>query len=298
MDKKTLNYEVIVTGGGMTGICAAISCAREGARTALIQNRPVPGGNASSEIKMHIVGADDHGRRENARETGILEEILLENRYRNPNYSYSLFDTILWEKLNFQENLDLYLNTHMNSISMKKNKIEKVSAVQLTTESVLIKKFKESTSESTYSLEFIKSVFGIVSDYLAEIYKNLSTLHNELSLGNIKKNTDNSSILSHAIEYIKNNYKNNISINDISKACYCSNSLISHIFKRNMKVNIKSYLNKVRIEKAKVLLLTTDDTISEIAQSIGYNDSNYFSFVFKKMYDYSPSNYRNIFKEK
>ena len=77
-------YDVIVAGGGVSGLCAAIASSRHGAKTALIQNRPVLGGNASSEVRMHICGADHCGRRPDARETGILEEILLENRIRNP----------------------------------------------------------------------------------------------------------------------------------------------------------------------------------------------------------------------
>ncbi|WP_105616973.1 FAD-dependent oxidoreductase [Vallitalea okinawensis] len=130
----TKNYDVVVVGGGMSGVCAAIASARHGAKTALVQNRPVLGGNASSEIRMHICGADMHSKRKNARETGIIEEILLENKKRNPNHSFSIFDTILWEKTNFQENLDLYLNTHMTEVFKENNKIHSVTATQLTTE--------------------------------------------------------------------------------------------------------------------------------------------------------------------
>ena len=73
MEYITKKFDVVVVGGGMAGLCAAISAAREGSRVALIQNRPVLGGNGSSEIRMHIVGADYHGTRPNARETGLLE---------------------------------------------------------------------------------------------------------------------------------------------------------------------------------------------------------------------------------
>ena len=90
-------YQVVVVGGGISGVCAALASARHGAQTALIQDRPVLGGNASSEIRMHICGANREGSRENARETGIIEEILLENQARNPQHSFSVCDTILWE---------------------------------------------------------------------------------------------------------------------------------------------------------------------------------------------------------
>ncbi|TCL61488.1 FAD dependent oxidoreductase [Hydrogenispora ethanolica] len=127
-------YQVVVVGGGMAGVCAAIASARHGARTALIHNRPVLGGNASSEIRMHIVGANCHGTRPDARETGILEEILLENRRRNPGHSFSIFDTVLWEKVRFQEGLDLYLNTQMTGVEVAAGRIRAVEALQLTTE--------------------------------------------------------------------------------------------------------------------------------------------------------------------
>jgi ribulose 1,5-bisphosphate synthetase/thiazole synthase len=138
MNKQTItkNYDIIIVGGGISGVCAAISAARHNARTALIQNRPVLGGNASSEIRMHICGADVHGGRPDARETGILEEILLENKRINPQYSFSILDTVLWEKCRFQEGLDLYLNTHMTEVVTENNEIKKIITEQLTTEKV------------------------------------------------------------------------------------------------------------------------------------------------------------------
>lgn len=135
MKMEAVNYDVVIIGGGLSGMCAAISSARGGAKTALVQNRPVLGGNASSEVRMHICGADNHGHRDHARETGILEEFLLENRNQNPQNSYSVFDTVLWEKVRFQENLELYLNTQMTAVEMENNaEIKSVKANQLTTE--------------------------------------------------------------------------------------------------------------------------------------------------------------------
>lgn len=127
-------YEVVVAGGGMAGICAAISCARKGTKTVLIQNRHVLGGNASSEVRMHICGADCHGKHDNARETGIIEEILLDNREINPQHSFSILDTVFWEKVKYQENLDLFLNTQVLEVETTNDEIQALYAHQWTTE--------------------------------------------------------------------------------------------------------------------------------------------------------------------
>lgn len=107
-------YDFCVVGGGMAGTIAAIAAARHGARTALIQDRPMLGGNASSEIRMHICGA--HG--ENNRETGILEEMFLENHYRNPLPNYSIWDSIIYGTAKYQPGLDVFLNASVYDVVM------------------------------------------------------------------------------------------------------------------------------------------------------------------------------------
>lgn len=67
---KKIQSEIIVIGGGLAGICAAIAAAREGKQIVLIQNRGVLGGNSSSEIRVWVCGATKHGVNRYARETG------------------------------------------------------------------------------------------------------------------------------------------------------------------------------------------------------------------------------------
>lgn len=71
-------------------MCAAAAAARGGSKVVLIRDRPVPGGNASSGIRMWICGARGAGNRE----TGIIEEIELASLYRNPDKNYSIWDGI------------------------------------------------------------------------------------------------------------------------------------------------------------------------------------------------------------
>ena len=128
------SYDLVVVGGGLSGMCAAIAAARHGVNTCIIQNRSVYGGNASSEVRMHIVGASSHAAKSDLAETGILLEMLMENKRRNPYASFPVFDSILWEFIHFQENLTPYLNTNMDDAVMEDGKIAAVICHQNTTE--------------------------------------------------------------------------------------------------------------------------------------------------------------------
>lgn len=126
LHRESHEFEVCVVGGGMAGLCAALAAARNGARTALVHDRPVLGGNASSEVRMWICGA--HGKHN--KETGLLEEIQLENLYHNPSRNYSLWDAVLWGKAHHQPNLTLFLNCSVTNAQMDGERIANVEAWQ------------------------------------------------------------------------------------------------------------------------------------------------------------------------
>ncbi len=125
---RTLNYSVdfCVVGGGLAGVCAAISAARHGAKVVLIQDRPVLGGNCSSEIRMMIGGA--HGK--DMRECGILEELECENFYINTSLKYSVWDSVLYGKVMAEKNITLLLNTSCLDAKMEGKRIKSVKAWQ------------------------------------------------------------------------------------------------------------------------------------------------------------------------
>ena len=120
------NTDLCVVGGGMSGLCCAIAAARHGIKVVLVQDRPVLGGNASSEIRMWIGGA--HGK--DNREGGIIEEIFLENFYRNTALKFPIWDSILYEKAKAEENLTLLLNTSCLDAVMDGDKILSIKAWQ------------------------------------------------------------------------------------------------------------------------------------------------------------------------
>ena len=125
------NTDLCVVGGGIGGMLTAISAARHGAKVVLMHDRPVLGGNASSEIRMWICGAGSRVR--NLQETGIMEEIALENMKRNPSRNWSIWDSILYEKVRFEPNITLLLNCACNDAETEKGRIVSVTGFQLTT---------------------------------------------------------------------------------------------------------------------------------------------------------------------
>ncbi len=128
------HYEFAVIGGGMSGICAAVAAARHGVKTVLVHNRPVLGGNASSEIRMHICGADENGHKPELTEGGILHEILLKNKSRNDYFSYALWDLTLYETVKAEPNLTVHFNTSMIDCTVEEDQIRSVICYQTTTE--------------------------------------------------------------------------------------------------------------------------------------------------------------------
>ncbi len=127
---KTITHqaEFCVVGGGLAGMCAAITAARHGVKTVLMHERPVLGGNASSEIRMFVCGSL------HMREGGLIEEIRLDNCRRNPRRTYPLWDALLYEKVKFQENLTVLLNCSCLDAEMSGSKIKSVKGWQLTTQ--------------------------------------------------------------------------------------------------------------------------------------------------------------------
>jgi hypothetical protein len=118
---ENLQADLAIVGGGLAGVCAAITAARAGLKVTLVQDRPVLGGNSSSEVRLWILGATSHMGNNNrwAREGGLVDEILVENTYRNPEGNPMVFDMILLDKVVSEANITLLLNTAVYSLDKK-----------------------------------------------------------------------------------------------------------------------------------------------------------------------------------
>lgn len=130
--KKTeLTADLVAVGGGLSGVCCAITAARAGIKVILVQDRPVLGGNASSEVRLWVLGATSHMGNNNrwAREGGVIDELLVENMYRNPEGNALIFDTIILEKVVSEPNITLLLNTAVYELEKDADDPDKITKV-------------------------------------------------------------------------------------------------------------------------------------------------------------------------
>src|SRR5690606_18064422 len=113
---EEVQSDITVVGGGLAGVCAAVAAARLGKEVALVQNRPVLGGNSSSEIRVWVCGATAHGVNRYARETGIMGEMFLENQFRNPEGNPYYWDLVVLETVRKEKNIRLFPNTDVHEV--------------------------------------------------------------------------------------------------------------------------------------------------------------------------------------
>ena len=130
----------------------------------------------------------------------------------------------------------------------------------------------------------------------------LDDLHNHMiSTINLMKQILNStnfnSLVKSALVYIERNYQNpNLSIVDIAMQCNVNANYLCSMFKSVTGETINYYVNKLRIENAKKLMLETNMTIMKISQQCGFNDAKYFCKAFAKYTDLTPTNFRKKYK--
>ena len=164
------------------------------------------------------------------------------------------------------------------------------------TMNTLLRKAVEENNIEPYVLDSISDYFAkrieksnkitVVNSIFEEMIKEYCNLVNEY------KTKGYSKLVSNAINYIKLNFKYEISLSSISDELFVHPTYLAKKFKLETNKTISEYINEVRVREAKILLKTTEFKIEDIAYYVGYNDKKYFSKVFKKIYNQSPSNYR------
>ena len=128
---------------------------------------------------------------------------------------------------------------------------------------------------------------------LLEYSKKLMNIYCE----NTNNYSDSEKIISKAKKFVNENYRENIDRDDIASITYVTPNYLSKLFRNSMGINLREYINQLRIEESKRLLLSTNMTVSEVASYVGYDNISYFSTVFHKLTGVSPSEWKTCGKE-
>lgn len=157
-----------------------------------------------------------------------------------------------------------------------------------------IKYYSELNNTAKFDLSAIIGMFEIVAEYISLLHH-----QNVLSGKYIERQRvafREEILLNKTLEYIQKNFKEDLCLQKISTFCHCSKSYLSHTFKKTTGLSLSDYTLRIRVNEAKRLLVNTDETVTNIALQTGFNDSSYFSKVFKKLTNVSPNEFRRNYK--
>ena len=146
----------------------------------------------------------------------------------------------------------------------------------------------EYESSDTFYVEIAESIARTMVMYILRI---INQQEEDASLFRNNKNFDL------ALQYIKENYRNEISLEEIGANCYLNKYYLSHLFTRIQGVSIGKYIQSLRIAEAQKRLRETNDPVAIIAKSVGFHDSGHFCRTFKKETALTPLQYRKSASE-
>ncbi len=209
------------------------------------------------------------------------------------------------DEIQFSEEDEETLRTHLN-----KNKMEALQGKRLDGP-ILLPKWYHSQDHTAYdsTLHLLnqgrhyfngyKEFFDIrTSCLLVDLFIHLSHLFTKQMLSHQEKSIKRSTfIVYRLLKELNNNYTRKFSSSMIERQFECNFDYLNRIFKKQTGQTIFAYLTKVRIAKAKMLLISGNLPIYTIACKVGYEDIYYFSNVFKKQTGYSPTQYRKMVLE-
>ncbi len=148
----------------------------------------------------------------------------------------------------------------------------------------------------------VERIFGLNFTYLNQIQRMHSVEDIALWLSRIMvrftdlvfnlKDVKHADVIMKALKYINARYTEPLTLEEVASAVFLSPTYLSRIFNDEMKCRFTTYLNRLRIQRGKVLLRTTDTPLVDIAGLLGYEDQSYFTKVFKTLVGVSPGRYR------
>lgn len=184
-----------------------------------------------------------------------------------------------------------------HNINTKKELIEKNSKIYNFNNEEAEKYFMLTTKDMRLNIEKLNCYISMLSEHIC---LNLRLAIEEGTYSNSCEQNSNDFLAAHknnfiintTIQFIKENFDKDLTLETLASNCYCNPSYLSHIFKEKSNIGISEYINTIRIQEAKEMLDITSKSITEIGIRVGFNDLGYFGRVFKKIVGLTPKEYR------
>jgi len=197
------------------------------------------------------------------------------------------------------ELLEMYNNSFHQTLTNNEFNLDRIKAFTMEFINELLNSAIQLGLDESYVLKKIEYFQQLI--LLGTVYEifNLgkevvvSVVH-EIASGRANRNRE---IIENAKLYIEENYYKDINLEDVASFVYLSSNYFGWLFKKQIGETYIEFLTKVRVNKAILLMRTTNDSIFNISEKVGYNDPNYFSQVFKKVEGLRPSAYRKMLVE-
>ncbi|PHV71438.1 DNA-binding response regulator [Sporanaerobium hydrogeniformans] len=216
------------------------------------------------------------------------------------NWQYEGYDKILCEaiKTGNEENVVQILEQIKNKVLHTGRDPEQIKSFywnliyEINNIRISIKNLETSEREISKDIsglyKMIESAahIGDLHELLEEVASNIVNRINKYNKKNINQ------ILQNAMKYIGDHYAMSITLNELAEHTYVSTYYLSRMFKKELGKNFVEYLNEVRIEKAKELLQDNKYKTYEVAELVGVQDPHYFSKIFKKYTNMTPTEYK------
>lgn len=171
------------------------------------------------------------------------------------------------------------------------SRINKINSSGVFEDGFMLESYDKLAETPPLSFDMLENALGIAAKYLADLYTRSVSENSTPSYAEF--NTNENGILGKVLDIISKHSEQALSVPELASRCNCSVSFLNHLFKSSTGTNIRSYINWVRIEKARSLLKNPRLSISEIASLVGFNDADYFSKIFTTLTGQTPSSFRN-----
>ncbi|GAA0075656.1 hypothetical protein UT300005_00340 [Clostridium sp. CTA-5] len=245
--------------------------------------KPISLENLSEVLNKHIINLETNENKLLSKELSLLNKIIsneedIADVFNNLLYGYKLLSN--WDIDKYKSRCKDLLNKMINIFVRIRNKNKVSTNINSYTEKI----------DNLYNISKIDIIMNEFLDFMCKDNSDDIIRQKLIGCKEISK------VLNPVLNYISENYREKITLESGAKSCNLSIFYFSKLFKRDIGMKFVDYINLYKIEKAKDLLVNTDMTIIDISINLGYDESGYFSKVFKKIVGVTPSVYRNSSK--